>query len=328
MSTPVLSAPVLAQARQSAALVVSALLLVAIYAVGMIGIDGFGGSNTVKAVLLLGAFLGIAAAGQTLVVILGGIDLSIPFVVGAANVLAAKLYGDGLPFVLVLAVTLGSAALFGAVNALIAVTSDVHPLLVTLGTGTALLGAVQWWTDGLPTGSGPEWLSSFVAVRGDTFGVPVPPVVLFWLALAVVMIVLLRYSIYGRRLYAMGSSPRAAELALVRKAPLWITSFALSAVFAATAGILQLGFTGTAFAGVGQRYLFLSVGAVVIGGTLITGGKGGYLGTVIGALTITLLTLVLTGFGYNASVQQIIMGLVIVALVAVYGRDPDVRYRI
>lgn len=319
---------VLPQLRQQPALFISLALLLLIFAVGAAGISGFGGPQTIKAVLLLAAFLGIAAAGQTLVIILGGIDLSIPFVVGAANVAVAKLYGDGMPFIWAALITLSIAAIFGTVNAAISVSSNVHPLLVTLGTGTALLGAVQWWTNGLPTGGGPEWLTSFVAINSTTGPIPVPPVVLFWLLLAVVVIVVLRFSIFGRKLYAMGNSPRAAELALVRKLPVWLSAFGASSVLAAVAGILLLGFTGTAFAGVGERYLFLSIGAVVIGGTLITGGKGGYLGTVIGALTITLLTSVFTGFGFNGSVQQVIMGIVIVLMVAVYGRDQDVRNRI
>ncbi|MCU1406055.1 MAG: transporter permease [Glaciihabitans sp.] len=319
---------VVAGVRRSPALVISIALLVIIFLVGKFGIPGFGGEQTIKAVLLLATFLGIAAAGQTMVIILGGIDLSIPFVVGAANVAVAKMYGDGVPFALAAGIVLVLAAVFGAVNAQISVGSNVHPLLVTLGMGTALLGAIQWWTNGLPTGGGPAWLTSFVAIGATTGPIPVAPVVVFWGVLAVLVVVLLRFTVFGRMLFAMGNSPRAAELALVRKVPVWIGAFSMSSVFAAIAGILLLGFTGTAFAGVGEKYLFLSIGAVVIGGTLITGGRGGYLGTVIGALTITLLTTVFTGFGFNASVQQVIMGLVIVVMVAVYGRDQDVRNRV
>lgn len=320
--------PIFARMRQSPALPISILLLVAIFLVGKFGIPGFGGEQTFKAVFLLAAFLGIAAAGQTLVIILGGIDLSIPFVIGAANVMVAKLYGDGMPFAMAAAIALVVSALFGALNATIAVKSNVHPLLVTLGTGTALLGLVQWWTGGLPTGGAPKWLSQFVAIGSTTGPIPVPPIVVFWALLAVAVLILTRATIFGRKLYALGSSPRAAELALVRKLPVWAGAFALSSVIAAVAGVLLLGFTGTAFAGVGEKYLFLSIGAVVIGGTLIMGGKGGYLGTVIGALTLTLLTSVFTGFGLNDSLQQVIMGFVIVLMVGLYGRDADVRSRV
>ncbi|MET4783236.1 ABC transporter permease [Glaciihabitans sp. UYNi722] len=318
----------IAGVRRSPDILISVVLLILIYVVGVVGIPGFGGEQTFKAVLLLASFLGIAAAGQTLVVILGGIDLSIPFVVGAANVAVAKLYGDGMPFLLATLISLIVAGLFGVANAAISVKSNVHPLIVTLGMGTALLGAVSLWTNGLPSGGSPAWLTQFVAIGSTTGPIPVPPVIFLWLLISVGMVVLLRASIFGRKLYALGNSPQAAELALVRRLPVWAVSFGASSVLSAVAGVLFLGFTGAAFAGVGQPYLFLTVGAVVLGGTLITGGRGGYVGTIVGALTITLLTIVLTGFGLNASLQQVVMGTVFVGIVAAYGRDAHVRSRV
>lgn len=303
-------------------------ILCALYVVGVIAIGGFGGWSTVQAVLLVATFLGIASAGQTLVVILGGIDLSIPFVIGAANVFVAKLYGDGVDFSVAVLSGLALAAVFGCLNAVIAVKTNVHPLLVTLGSGTALLGLIQWWTGGMPTGGAPDAVKKFVAINSSTGFIPLPPVVFLWLAVVVFMVILTRMTTAGRRLFALGTSPKAAELALVRRLPVWMGAFGLSAVFAAATGILLIGFTGTAFAGVGQKYMFLTIGAVVIGGTLITGGRGGYFGTVLGSLTLTLLTIVLVGFKANDAVQQIIMGLVIIAMVAIYGRDQHVRNRI
>lgn len=314
--------------KQSPGLSVSFVLMLVIFAIGKIGIPGFGGTQTIKAVFLLGAFLGIASIGQTLVIILGGIDLSIPFVVGAANVFVAKLYGDGISFTVAVFAVIVISILFGAMNAVITVKNNIHPLLVTLGTGTALLGFVQLWTKGLPTGGAPDWLSRFVAIGSKTGPIPISPVIFLWIFLGTIAIVLTRTTIFGHKVYALGSAPLAAELSLVRKLPVWIEAFSLSSVFSAIAGILLLGFTGSAYADVGQRYLFLSIGAVVIGGTLVTGGKGGYLGTVIGALTLTLLTAVFSGFGYNDSIQQVIMGIVVIAMAATYGRDPDVKNRV
>ena len=314
--------------REAPGLPVSFLLMLVIFSVGKIGIDGFGGTQTIKAVFLLGAFLGIASVGQTLVIILGGIDLSIPFVVGAANVFVARLYGEGVPFLIAASSAILISLIFGALNAIVSVKNNIHPLLVTLGTGTALLGIVQLWTGGLPTGGAPKWLSRFVAIGENTGSVPIPPLIFLWLFLTIIVIVLTRMTIFGHHLFAMGNAPIAAELSLVKRLPVWIGAFGLSSVFSATAGILLLGFTGTAYADVGQRYLFLSVGAVVIGGTLVTGGKGGYLGTVIGSLTLTLLTAVFSGFGFNNSLQQVIMGVVVIAMAATYGRDADVRNRV
>lgn len=303
-------------------------LLVLLYIVGAIGINGFGGWGTIQAVLLLSTFLGIAAVGQTLIVLLGGVDLSIPFVIGAANVFVAKLYGDGVPFGLAIVLALVLAGVFGIVNAVIIAKSHVHPLLITLGSGTALLGAVQWWTGGLPTGGVPDGMKSFVSISATTGPVPLAPVVFLWILIIVFVLLLTRKTVFGRRLYALGTSPRAAELALVGKMGVWCTAFAVSAVLAAVTGVLLAGFTGSAFAGVGEEYLFLTIGAVVVGGTLVTGGRGGYVGTVIGALTLTLLVTVLVGLKANDSVQQIVMGIVIIVMVAIYGRDQDVRDRV
>lgn len=314
--------------RQSPALPISIVLLVAIYVVGVVTVDGFGGSATIKAVLLLATFLGLAAIGQTLVVIIGGIDLSIPFVVGAANVVVAQLYGKGTPFVLACLIALAGAAVLGAINAAVSIRCRVHPLLITLGTGTALLGLAQWWTKGLSSGAVPDWLSKFVSIGASTGPLPVAPVVVLWVVVAAFVIALMRRTVFGRSAYALGSAPRAAELALVRPLRIWVGAFSLSAVFAALAGILQLGFTGSAFAAVGSPYLFLSIGAVVIGGTAITGGSGGYGGTIVGALTLTLLTTVFVGLGLGDAVQQAVLGGVIILLVAAYGREAHVRSRI
>lgn len=319
---------VFSRLRRAPALPISIVLLLVIYAVGVAEIDGFGGSSTIRAVLLLSTFLGLAAAGQTLVVLVGGIDLSIPYIVGAANVAVAQLSGNGMPFVLACVIVIAGAGGVGAINAIISVRCKVHPLLVTLGVGTALLGLVQAWTKGLTVGGAPSWLSSFVSIGASTGPVGVAPVVVLWLVVAIAFLFVLRRTVFGRRAYALGSAPEAAELALIRPLRIWLGAFAISGMLAAVAGILQLGFTGSADASVGTSYLFLSVGAVVIGGTAIGGGTGGYAGTIIGALTLTLLTTVFAGLGLGDALQQSVLGATIIVLVAVYGRGSHVRTRI
>jgi ribose transport system permease protein len=314
--------------RRSPALPISLGLLVVIYLIGVANIDGFGGGSTFRSVLLLASFLGIAAAGQTLVILIGGIDLSIPFIVGAANVAVAQLSGKGMPFLLACLIVIVAATLVGMLNALISVRCKVHPLLVTLGVGTGLLGLVQWWTKGLPVGGAPNWLTSFVSIGANTGPIPVAPVVVLWIVVGLVVVFVLRRTVFGRRAYALGSAPEAARLALIRPLRIWLGAFAISGALAAVAGILQLGFTGSADASVGNSYLFLSVGAVVIGGTAIGGGTGGYGGTIVGALTLTLLTTVFVGLGLGDALQQTVLGAAIIVLVAAYGRNAHVRTRI
>ena len=108
--------------------------------------------------------------------------------------------------------------------------------------------------------------------------------------LAILVVVALARTPYGRRLFALGSNPRAAALALVEPIRMWTITYALSALFAAVAGVLLLGFTGSAYGDVGQPYLFQTIAPVVIGGTALVGGRGSFIGTVAGAIVLTELT--------------------------------------
>jgi ribose transport system permease protein len=305
--------------------VAALLIALAIHLVGMALIQGFGSTFGVRAMLVLATLLAIGAIGQTLVIIIGGIDLSIPFVIGFANVAAAQLYGDGMPFILVLPIVIGLAMLVGAFNGALSSTLAIHPLIVTLGTGTALQGAVQLWTAGFPTGSAPTYVTKFVSIGGTIGPIPVPWLIPCFLVLAACVILALSRTVYGRRLYALGSNPRAAGLALVDPVRIWTVTFAISAGFAALTGVLLLGFSGAAYARVGEPYLFQTLAAVVIGGTALIGGKGGYLGTIAGALCLIELTTVLVGLGLRPPLVQATLGATIIALVAIYGREPHVR---
>jgi ribose transport system permease protein len=301
------------------------LIAMLVHLVGMLLIKGFGTTFGIRAMLVLAALLAIASIGQTLVILLGGIDLSIPFVIGFANVAAAQLYGQGIPFAIVLPGVILAAMLVGAFNGWLSAVLAIHPLIVTLGTGTALQGAVQLWTKGFPTGGAPPWVQKFVSIGGTIGPFPFPWLIPFTALLAVLVVLLLSRTVYGKRLYALGSNPRAARLALVEPVRMWTVTFALSAGFAALAGILLLGFSGSAYAAVGAPYLFQTIAAVVIGGTALIGGRGGYLGTIAGALCLIELTTVLVGLGLQPPLVQATLGVLIVALVAVYGREAHVR---
>lgn len=305
--------------------VAALLIAVLVHLVGMLLIKGFGTTFGIRAMLVLAALLAIASIGQTLVILLGGIDLSIPFVIGFANVAAAQLYGQGIPFAIVLPAVILVAMLVGAFNGWLSAVLAIHPLIVTLGTGTALQGAVQLWTKGFPTGGAPPWVQKFVSIGGTIGPFPFPWLIPFTALLAVLVVLLLSRTVYGKRLYALGSNPRAARLALVEPVRMWTVTFALSAGFAALAGILLLGFSGSAYAAVGAPYLFQTIAAVVIGGTALIGGRGGYLGTIAGALCLIELTTVLVGLGLQPPLVQATLGVLIVALVAVYGREAHVR---
>ncbi|RUV22803.1 ABC transporter permease [Mesorhizobium sp. M7A.F.Ca.MR.245.00.0.0] len=307
-------------ARVVGAFCVAALLHLA----GTVLIPGYSAPFAIRAMLVLASLLAVASIGQTLVVIMGGIDLSIPFVIGFANVVAAQLYGDGWNFVLVCGLVGALALVIGGLNGLISRSLDIQPLIVTLGIGMVVQGLVLLWTAGFPSGSAPQAVSSFVSIGGSAGPLPVPWLVPSLVVLAALVVLVLERTPYGRRLYALGSNPGAAPLALIDPVRMWVITYAASAFFAAVAGVLLLGFTGSAYGDVGQPYLFQTIAAVVVGGAALVGGRGSYLGTIAGVLVLTEINTLLTGLGFQPAAVQAALGFVIVLLVSLYGRERHV----
>lgn len=303
----------------------SILVAVGLYLLGAALIPGFGSEFSIRAMLVLASLLAIASIGQTLVVILGGIDLSIPFIIGFANVVLAQLNGSGMNFWLAVAIVLAVALAVGALNGFLSAALGLHPLIVTLGIGTVVQGGVLLWTGGFPSGSAPQFLSDFVSIGGSAGPLPVPWLVPSFIVLAALLVLTLARTPFGRRLFALGSNPRAAKLALIDPVAIWTLTFALSAGFAALTGILLLGFTGSAYGEVGQPYLFQTIAAVVVGGTALVGGRGSYVGTIAGAVVLTEINTLLIGLGFQPAMVQALLGVVIVLLVSLYGREAHVR---
>ncbi|RUX94550.1 MULTISPECIES: ABC transporter permease [unclassified Mesorhizobium] len=302
--------------------------LVALYAIGMLTISGFGGWRSILAMLVLASFIGIAAAGQTAVALLGGIDLAIPGFIAFANVATAEFTGNGWPFpVTALAILLVSAVL-GALNGFASRALKLNPLIVTLGVSAVIMGAILAWTGGQPTGYAPKWLNQFVAPSGTTFGLPIPPVLVFWAVLSLGMIVILRRTPFGKRIYASGASLPAARLAQVPTIRVWVLTFALSAVLAAVTGILLAGFSTQGDPRISTPYLFNTIASVVIGGTSLIGARGGYGRTILGAIILTEITTVLVANNFSAAIQQALLGVVILLVVATYGREQSVAARL
>jgi ribose transport system permease protein len=308
-------------ARVAGAIAIAVLLHLA----GTLLIPGYSSPFAIRAMLVLACLLAVACVGQTLTIIIGGIDLSIPFVIGFANVVAAQLYGDGMNFVLVCMIVGVLALSIGALNGAISAGLGIHPLIVTLGVGTVVQGGVLVWTKGFPSGSAPPAVTKFVSIGGSVGPIPVPWLIPSFIVLSALIILVLNRTPYGRRLFALGSNPRAAALALIDPLRMWMVTFALSAFFAAVAGVLLLGFTGSAYGDVGQPYLFQTIAAVVIGGTALVGGRGSFLGTVAGAVVLTEINTLLIGLGLQPSLVQAALGLVIILLVSLYGRERHVR---
>ena len=319
------------QFQQNRSAFIGIMVLAGLFSVGSMNIEGFSSGNNIKSMLLFASFLGIASIGQTLVALLGGLDLSIPFIIGGANVGLLYLIGLGVPPWLATIIVLLIGTIFGVINGLLSYRLQGQALIVTLGTGFAISGGVQIVTSigsaysGNVFGTVPPWLSNISAMNGTTFGLPFPPVILVWALIALILIVGLRTTVYGRYLYALGVNRTSASRVMISEMRYWVIMYALSGFFAALTGGLLLGWSGGGFIGVGDQYLFLTLAAVVVGGTSLLGGAGGYGFTVIGVLVLQVLSSFLVGIGLDFKWQQFIFGLLILPMVALYARSPHIR---
>jgi ribose transport system permease protein len=313
---------------QRRAPVLQLIALVALFAYGWATIAGFGARTSLTSMLVLASLLGLAALGQTLVLILGGLDLSVPGNIVMGAILTSQLYGaQHFSAAGALATIVVIAAVMGAATGWICHRWRIQPLVVSLGMGSMAAGATVAWTQGKLNGTPPPFLTDLTSASGTTFGLAVPPIVLIWGVIAVLVAVVLHRTAAGRRLFATGANPRAAALARINTKKVWVSVFATSAVCSALVGALLAGFAG-ADQSLGDPYLFSALTAVIVGGTTFMGARGDYTHTVVGALILTVLTTVLVGHGLQPADQQIIFGVLILLVVAGYGRDRRLQDRV
>jgi ribose transport system permease protein len=299
-----------------------AAALVVLFIFGAATLTGFASYSSVKDVLIITSFLGIAAVGQQIVILVGGIDLGVPAYIALGNFMIPQLVGiDDWPFWAAAVLNLVVASVVGGATGYICSHFKVESLVVTLGIQTMVLGGLAIWTNGLVDAGTPTWLSDIASPATNTFGLDIPPIVVIWALIAVAMAVLLHKTVLGRRIYASGSNPTAASVALLPVERVWSFAFALSAVASSFAGLLLAGYSGTGSLSIGSPYLFSSLAAVIVGGTALVGARGDYWRTVLGALLLTVLTTILIGHGLGDAGQQIFYGLVILLVVPAYGRD-------
>ncbi|HVP75028.1 MAG TPA: ABC transporter permease [Gaiellaceae bacterium] len=307
--------------------IVQVVTLGVVFVYGAATIEGFTSPFSMRSMLILASLLGISAIGQTVCLLIGGLDVSIPgWVLAGATVTVELLGGQGKHWSIAeVFVFLGvGAVIFGGLTGLICYRYRVPPLVVTLGTGAMLQGAVLVWKGGNITGVPPGWLARMTSASGRTFGLGIPTIVFVWAALAVIVYVVLQRTVVGAWVYATGNNLRAAQLALVPTAWVWVGAFALSALSATTAGVLLAGFSGGGDQSVGQPYLWNGLTAVLVGGTAF-GARGDYNRTVIGALLVTVLAQVMTGHGLQPSDQNILYGALIIVVVGIYRRERRLR---
>ena len=273
---------------------------------------GFQTLDNVWAVVTAASFIAVAAAGQGLVILTGGIDLSIPWMMTLGGVMIAKWTGGSNAALIwalpaLLAVGLGLGALNGAGVTFL----GIAPVIVTIAMNSVAQGIVLLTTNGTPTGSAPPLLRD-VMVK-DVAGIPI--IVIALVVFALVVGVCMSRSTGGRRTYAVGNSERVARLSGVRVPAVIVGVYAISGLCSVLAGILLTASSSQGFLGMGDQYLLPSIAAVVIGGASILGGRGHYTGTFGGALFLALLTSVLTAIPVSDATREILYGVVILLAV-------------
>jgi ribose transport system permease protein len=270
-------------------------------------------SNT----LLFAAPLGILAAGQTMVMLTGGIDLSVVSVaMGSAFLMTTTALKFGN--LTAVAIGLGLGLVVGLINGVGVALLGVQPLVMTLGTGLMTQGIIIVYSQRILASRSivPDFIH---AIGSDRLGI-IPFDLFLWLPIAALVMVVLKQTGFGRLLYAIGDNSEGCRLAGVRVWRLLLIDYVVCALLASIAGFVLVGHTNSADLSLASTYLLPSIAAVIIGGTSIFGGRGGYSGTIIGALILTVLDGLLTLLDSPEPIKQILYGAIIFTLATAYSR--------
>jgi ribose transport system permease protein len=278
-------------------------------------------------ILRLAVFLGVIAAGQTLVIISGfeGIDLSAGAVV-TLSAIATYVIVKGADVMvlpaLIVAVLIG--AIIGFLNGAGITYLRISPFVMTLGMAGVVTGLIIVVTHGAVTGKVAPIMTRLIA-RPLSPKIPIPNALIIWLIFGVLMWVLLERTTYGKHLFAIGVNRMTATLSGVNVNAVNLATYSLAGALAGFGGFLLVGNTGVVMIQLGGPFLFPSIAAVAVGGTLLSGGKGSYWGTMAGAIVLTLITSLLTTMQMPDSVRRMVLGATLLILISIYGRQRSLR---
>ncbi len=294
------------------------LLVALVWIVASLTLRGFGAYGHLRYLLELAAVIGIAAAGQTLVILMGGIDLSVGAVITVTAILVplispawdpTGLAGVGLALLIAVGI--------GLLNGAGATYLRVPPIIMTLAMATFLQGLLVI----VAGGSAVTVQNPAVILLGQARPLGVPAGVLLWIVVSAVVLLLIHRMPIGARFLALGANPLAARLSGVSITRNTLVLYALSGFFAGLAGILLLGMNRQGYVGIGDPYLLTSIAAVVLGGTSILGGRGTYAGTIPGAILLVTTTALITVVNASPGWRSIMFGTLILALLLISGRE-------
>lgn len=298
----------------------AAACTVALLLVGSLYSSNFLSADYLLLQLQIAAFLGVVATGAMLVILLGGIDLSVPWLVTVGGVMSAAAAGWWGAAGAAVAIPFGIAcgALLGLVNGIGVAYLRVPSMIFTLGINAVAQGLIVVQTGGFAPQDRATPAMHLIATGRSLLGIP--NALLVWLVIGGATVFLLHKTTLGRAIYAVGNRERAAYLSGVDTRRVVLLCFTLAGACSAAAGVLLTGYSTKAYQAMGDAYLLPAIAAVVLGGTSILGGSGSYIGTVVGVILITLLQSILSVMQMPEMGRQIIYGIVIITMLLVYGR--------
>lgn len=270
--------------------------------------------------LQIASFLGVVATGAMLVILLGGIDLSVPWVVTLGGVMAAASAGWWGGAVADFSIPIGIAcgALFGLLNGIGVAYLRVPSMIFTLGMNAVAQGLVVVNTGGFAPQDRATPAMHLIATGRSVLGLP--NALLVWIVVGAATVFLLHRTTLGRAIYAVGNRERAAYLSGIDTQRVTLICFVIAGACSALVGVLLTGYANKAYQAMGDTYLLPAIAAVVLGGTNILGGRGSYAGTVVGVMFITLLQSILSVIQIPDMGRQVTYGVVIIVMLLVYGR--------
>ncbi|WP_461416814.1 ABC transporter permease [Gordonia sp. GN26] len=286
------------------------VLLLAAIPLSRLASENFPSWSLVDGTLVLSLFLVLVAFGQGLVILTGGIDLSLATIVTLGAYLTGRLASDGMPLPLAILLTLLGCAVVGVVNGLLVGKAGFPAFIVTLATGSIVAALLLGVSRGAPAQQSPSQLSSWFG-NSSILGISTP----IWMLLVVCLLgwAIQHRSVLGRRAFAVGGSPTAAKLSGIPVISTYVMTYAVAAIAYGLAGIALLGYSSGADLSIGNNWLLPSITAVVVGGSSIRGGAGAFIGTVGGAILITLLGTDISAAGLAEGWKQVLYGLIIIA---------------
>jgi ribose transport system permease protein len=307
-------------ARIDPAVAIAFAMIVLILVVGSIYSPNFLSPEYLLQQLKVASFLGVIATGMFIVILLGQIDLSAPWVVAMGGMMSAAMTAYG-PVGQVLAIPFGIACgvAMGLVNGVGVAYLRIPSMIITLATNAVAQGLMVVHTGGFSPQDSASPAMRFIATGETVFGLP--NALIIWALVGAAAVFLLNRTTYGRYVYAIGNRERAAYLSGVDTRRVVMIAFGISGGLSAFGGVLLAGYASKAAQAMGDAYLLPSIAAVVLGGASILGGRGSYLGMVAGAILVTLLQSILSVMQMPEAGRQIVYGLVIAAMLLLYGRE-------